>query len=772
MEETIAELRRQLEKERLAREEAERREEEEKKAREEAERRQGEAERREEEEKKAREDAERRRGEAELRVQPNTLFRLLDRCHNSLSQAIRVETDATLTTQGDATDPVNRLYPQRIVPWLDFPQLQEQIWGKFDRTGAFTSRPLFPSDTQIDYVVTNTQNKPIYSEASLRNFERDTVDNFVEKVIKALRDDESLRHEFGIQGQVTFYDRANPSETSLENSLEQMNLQDARTPQRPANTRRGRGRGRGRGAPQRQKSAGTARRRNRRADQFCVHVVANERQKPVYAVEFKAPHKVTIPELVAGLHQMDLARDVIDQEGDTFEFYATYLVAAVVTQIFSYMIDNGVQYGYICTGEAFIFLHIPKDDPTVVQYFLCIPNQDVQADDEWRLHRTAIGQVLAFTLQALAAEAPSQEWHDAAHDKLKTWEVEYLDVLRKIPETLRKDPQASNYRPSHWKLEPKAHNTRSRARCQPGMSTPKHSSTEDSGSDEESHSPSIAAAARSRSSRGQGNNRQSTKESESTRAGRNSEQTSRKDGKSTRPYCTIACIRGMVNRDPLDKKCPNWELHGGQRHSMGPQEFTRRLHRQLARNRNHGFEQLHVCGRTGYLIKATLLLHGYTVIIKATTADKQHLIQAEAGNYRHLRSLQGKQIPVCLGTFTPRVSYWYHGELMAQMMILSWSGTRLQHVINDENSRFFHQERDKALTVLRSHGVVHSDNEWRNMLWDDLGGRLVVIDLEDVRWLKRPRTLEPTSGNTRHGHRVGAGKSRHRLLSSSIAVCT
>ncbi|KAJ9484629.1 hypothetical protein VN97_g8746 [Penicillium thymicola] len=698
MEETIAELRRQLEEER-----------------------------------KAREEAERLQGEAERRLQPNTLFRLLDRCHDSLSQAIRVETDATLTTQGDATDPVDRLYPNRIVPWLDFPQLQEQVWRKFDRTAAFTSRPLFPSDTQIDYVVTNIQNKPIYSEASLLNFERDTVDNFVEMVIKELRDDEVFRDEFGIQGQVTFYDRANPSESSLKNSLEQMNLQDVRTPKRLANTRPGRGRGRGRGAAQGKKRDGTVRRRNRRADQFCVHLVADERQIPVYAVEFKAPHKVTTPELVAGLHQIDLARDVIGQEGDTFEFYATCLVAAVVTQIFSYMIDSGVQYGYICTGEAFVFLHIPKDDPTVVQYFLCIPNQDVQADDEWRLHRTAIGQ-----------------------------EVEYLDVLRKIPETLRKDPPASNYRPSHWKLEPKTHNTRSRARCQPDMSTPKHSSTEGSGSDEESHSPSVAAAARSRSSCGRGNNRQSAKESESTRAGRSNKQTSRKDGQSIRPYCTIACVRGMVNRGPLDKECPNWKLHGGQRHSMGPQEFTRRLHRQLARNRDHGFEQLHVCGRTGYLIKATLLLHGYTVIIKATTTEKKHLLQAEVGNYRYLSSLQGHQIPVCLGTFTPRVAYWYHGKLMAQMMVLSWSGTRLQHVINDENSSFFYGERDKALTVLRSHGVVHRDSEWRNMLWDDLGGRLFIIDLEEMKWLKRPRALEPTSGNTRHGHRVGAEKSRKK----------
>jgi hypothetical protein len=725
MEETIAELRRQLEEERRGREEAER------------------------------------------RLEPNTLFRLLDRCHNSLSQAIRVETNATLTTQGDATDPVNRLYPKRIIPWLDFPQLQEQIWRKFDRIDTFTTRPLFPSNNQIDYVVTNIQNRPIYSEASLRNFERDTVDNFVEKVIEALRDDEPLRHEFGIQGRVTFYDRANQSETSLENSLEQMNLQDARTPQRPANTGHRRGRGRGIGAAQRQERDGTIRRRNRRADQFCVHVMANERQKPVYAVEFKAPHKVTIPELVAGLHQMDLARDVINQEGDTFKFYATCLVAAVVTQIFSYMIDSGVQYGYICTGEAFVFLHIPEDDPSVVQYFMCIPNQDVHVDDELRLHRTAIGQVLTFTLQALAAEAPSQEWHDTAHDKLKTWKVEYLDVLRKIPETLRKDPRASNYRPSHWKLEPKTHNTRSRARCRPDISTPKHSSTEGSGSDEESHSLSIAAA-----SRGRGNNRESTKESESTRAGRDNKQTSRKDTQSTRPYCTIACIRGIVNREPLDKECPNWKLHGGQRHSIGPQDFTRRLHRQLARNRNHGFKQLHVCGRTGYLVKATLLSHGYTVVIKATTTEKQHRLQAEANNYRHLRSLQGNQIPVCLGIFQPQVAYWYHGELMAQMMILSWSGTRLQHVINNENSSFFHQERDKALAVFRSHGVIHSDDEWRNMLWDDLGGRLFVIDLEDVKWLKRPRALEPTSGNTPHGHRVGAMKIRQGLLSSSTAVCT
>jgi hypothetical protein len=87
--------------------------------------------------------------------------------------------------------------------------------------------------------------------------------------------------------------------------------------------------------------------------------------------------------------------------------------------------------------------------------------------------------------------------------------------------------------------------------------------------------------------------------------------------------------------------------------------------------------------------------------------EKQHRLQAEIDNYRRLANLQGQHIPICLGGFKPRIAYWYHGELMAQMMVLSWSGMRLQLVINDRNSSFFHQEREKALAVLRSHEAVH-----------------------------------------------------------------
>lgn len=153
MQDDIAELRRQLEEKRWAREEERRAWEE---------------------NRRAWEENRRAREEVEQRLQPNSLFRLLDRCHESLSQTIRVKTNAILTTEDNVTDPVSQLFPKRIVPWLDFPQIQEQIWKKFERAVGFTSRPLFPSNSQLEYVATNVQDRPIYSEMTLQNFERDT----------------------------------------------------------------------------------------------------------------------------------------------------------------------------------------------------------------------------------------------------------------------------------------------------------------------------------------------------------------------------------------------------------------------------------------------------------------------------------------------------------------------------------------------------------------------------------------------------------------------
>ena len=71
--------------------------------------------------------------------------------------------------------------------------------------------------------------------------------------------------------------------------------------------------------------------------------------------------------------------------------------------------------------------------------------------------------------------------------------------------------------------------------------------------------------------------------------------------------------------------------------------------------------------------------------------------------------------------------------------------------------------------MLQLHGIIHSDNKWCNMLWDDVGHHLVVVDLEDVKWLKRPHALEPASGNTRLVCRVREDKSRQSSCLARLA---
>lgn len=62
--------------------------------------------------------------------------------------------------------------------------------------------------------------------------------------------------------------------------------------------------------------------------------------------------------------------------------------------------------------------------------------------------------------------------------------------------------------------------------------------------------------------------------------------------------------------------------------------------------------------------------------------SKRSTINKQKVAYCRLRLLQEYQIPVCVGQFTPRITCWYHGKLMARMMILSWAGARVQNFIN------------------------------------------------------------------------------------------
>ncbi|KAK4095957.1 hypothetical protein N658DRAFT_502103 [Parathielavia hyrcaniae] len=717
MEDEIARLRQALEDERRLREEEQRRREEEQRRREEEQRRREEAETRASEE-------QRRREEAEKIAEPLQLEPYLEACH-ALSLAIKVVTDRSLTTQGDTTNPAGRVYPRRILPWDDFPARQEDIWNRlFDP--SFASRQTFPSQHQLDYV--QSLITPISSEHGLRYYERDTVENAVQKLVDAVYENPVLRASVGLRGTVTFESHTNLGtiDGSLSEPSESAPLSGASAteaalaPPAAVRKRRRLAKGKGKGS---------------RADQFCIYRTSDGANVPATAIEYKAPHKLSQDELVTGLvSEIQPDRDVINKDGgEDFAFAAKALATAVVTQLFSYMVGRGIQYGYVCTGQVFVFLHIP-DDPAIVYYYVCVPNQDVLDDDENRLHRTAVAQVFAFIVQSLCASPPPLSWHDAAAS-LDIWDVEYDDVLSRIPPSVRKDKRRiSLYKPQRWQGFTRSP-IRTRSHC--SQVDPKVRSRHDD-DDEEDTPPSPSVDRQNRP----GRKAATSGTSSGNRRGQRGRGGGRQGGAmqqriQDQPYCTHKCLLGVVSGGPFDQACPNAGQHGSGHISQV--DFLHSLRAQLAKDRGPDADSapLYLSGSVGSLFKLRLSAHGYTLVAKGVEAGHLRRLSHEKDVYDQLQHIQGNHVPVCLGLIRLDLPYYYDGGEFKHFLLLSWAGQPLSRCIDGLDKKRAIDLATKAYTELHRLQVLHVDAEPRNILYDAISGSLMVIDFERAEL--RPR---------------------------------
>lgn len=289
-----------------------------------------------------------------------------------------------------------------------------------------------------------------------------------------------------------------------------------------------------------------------------------------------------------------------------------------------------------------MFLHVPQD-PTIVYYKLCIPNLDYAADDENGLHRTAVAQVFAFILRALASEPPDQAWHDAAQQRLGLWEVEYIDILKEIPETERYVKESPGYIPGKWKGFVRSP-IRTRSSCMP-LSTRRFSQDETS-DDEHGHPPPTPTPTQGRQTRSRttqastsaGGRQQAAPESGS---GRGNEAQRKRRTKSTaeerkpvitkvpirkRAYCTQQCLLGLSHGGQMDKDCPN--IHNHKKRHPKKQTFLRLVRQQLAIDRGGDADcmPMYVKGARGALFKVRLSSHGYTFVAKGMEEhNTQHL---------------------------------------------------------------------------------------------------------------------------------------------------
>ncbi|KAJ4353168.1 hypothetical protein N0V95_003597 [Ascochyta clinopodiicola] len=722
------------------------------------------------EEQRRREEAEaqvaeeqRRREKAEAVTVSSNLAEFLQGCHE-MSRSINIVTDRSLTTQGDVTKPAGRLYPRRIIPWGDFSCDQEAMWTELSSSPAFEANRVFPSAIQLDYVRTHMD--PVDSEDKLRHFAREAVEKQVQTLVGEIFKDANLRTRLRLQGRVSFESHANLGQsdgtTATQEAMQQMSISDA---SKQAHDDNGESRrlGKRRAAPARSTSSRPRTGKGGgRADQFCIYRHSDGQSVPAVAIEYKAPHKLTRADIALGLSgEIVLDRDIIDKEYNSPESYAKWLLAAVVTQCFSYMVYRGIQYGYIFTGDAIVFLHIP-DDPTTIYYYVSVPTVDVQDDDESRLHRTAVAQVSTFVLRALVAEPPPQAWHQAT-STLNTWAVEYMDILKQIPETDRKAMrETSLYQPSRWAPFLRSR-IQTRSQCLPtdDRADERRDSDSDSGDSNGRDNGVPSTPTPQRTTRSQ--SRRNSSRQEKGRAAATDMSTKQAKMIAVRaraeprlnscPYCTHDCLLGLMRGDALDQLCPNFSLHG--RRHIEPKTFLRRVQQQLAVDLGTDADcrPLYLQGSRGALFKVRLSSHGYTFVAKAVEQRNLHHLQHEHDMYQHVLSAQGRIVPVCLGLADLKVSYFYDGGVYTHMLFLSWAGRPLSIHINQENKLALLQEARQMLEGLHRLCLLHRDPAVRNILWDNRTGRLMWTDLERAEACQLPLHSPGTKGKRKRPSR-------------------
>ncbi|KAF7879510.1 hypothetical protein EAF04_000706 [Stromatinia cepivora] len=699
-----------------------------------------------------------RADEKDKSLRKTTLSEYLDLCHTHLFQSISVQTNKALTTQGGITNPKGKLCPNNLRPWDDFLRIQQTTHQRLKLAYQSSDERIFESSHFIEVLGQRVASHSISSEAHLAVLQKETIEVPVTAIIQHLQSIDSIRNEFNVNSGIQFDNHPNGLSDTGEEVAQRIRSSPPSTPHRSIPPLSG-----------------------LRADQICVYTHENgdpALRKLAFVVEYKAPHKLSLASLRFGLREMDIKSiinapciptakimDKNQQEIDNpehFKYHADLLVASVIAQTFSYMIQGGVQYGYITTGEAFVFLHIQAEDPGTLYYHLIEPKNDVtvekDAEQEF-VNRTAVSQVLAFSLLAMESEPTRQTWRGDAIDLLDTWEVDYEAVLRAIPESVRKDPPQSTYRGKaylpvdQFKMVLRK-KKRSQSTCR-APSTPLNKTDPDLSDDTENEHHDTPTRGKAQPT--------NNKRRPQNRGNRSKNANVPQHGAQRRPFCTQLCLKRLAEGGRLDMFCPNVSGHRvkglkSNQHQLDRQSFLALLHQQLKRNRDDDCYPMGVQGARGALFKITLTSHGYTVAAKGTVAAFVKDLEHERQVYRRLWRMQGILVPVCLGSIDLAHPYYYDiGVQIVHMMILSWAGERL-----DGNMVLKHVDQKRLDTLVKQSieevhhaGILHGDLRIPNILWNTEIDGIMLIDFERSKFITDfRRTLTQISPNREKKRRI------------------
>ena len=111
---------------------------------------------------------------------------------------------------------------------------------------------------------------------------------------------------------------------------------------------------------------------------------------------------------------MDIYRDVVNRstvppsedEEAAFQYGSKRLVASAICQTYHYMLEGGLTYSYLTTGEAIVFFRIDLADPSTLQYHLAQPREEVEVQREERPEEALRQKDSGRSLCRLASSLP------------------------------------------------------------------------------------------------------------------------------------------------------------------------------------------------------------------------------------------------------------------------------------------------------------------------------------------------------------------------------
>ncbi|OAQ59515.1 protein kinase-like domain [Purpureocillium lilacinum] len=648
-----------------------------------------------------REAAERRAKASEQETQPTTLDEYLDACHKLVFTKLQVEQNPGLVSKGSLTDPQSKWCPTRLQPWPEFLHHQRRIFGLLLDTFPCHSDRRFESKNFLGTMGVRIGKRSIADEKGLEFFLHNAVEDPVRNIVDQLVQSPIAKETFDLGGGIVFENHPHALSDIAEEVV------DRQTRPAPPSTP-----GHGENLKKLQE------------DQICVYRsdATHGSRTRAFICEYKPPNKLTVQHLHVGLQVRDIYREVVNRKTiptsedpeARFKYHAEKLTASAITQTYHYMIEGGLEYSLLTTGEAVVFLKIGWREPGTLFYHMAVPSIEVAAQTMDARLCTAVAQYLAFTL--LAIDGLGTRWHDQderdrAMKELNKWGcVVRVDVpidsrpptygnVDRSPVRRRKNPPRGQG-PAHAGIPPR-----------------RDDRSESSDEERNPRAPGTPTPA-------QRNTRQGARRSE--RLATRPRGGGADNSNQRRPFCTQKCLLGLVRGHALDHSCPNISRHcqgkthsgrGAIRHPIDHAEWLQLLRAQLKETLDRGITPLEKGGARGVLFKVTLLAYGYTFVTAV---------------YRRLEDLQGIHVPVFLGAIDlrslDRTYYYDHRVYIVHLLLMSWGGESLHEgqggvLTTDKHVHY-------SLRAIHQHGVIHRDVRAPNVLLCEETGRAMIIDFE------------------------------------------